>query len=238
MAVYRKALCMETVLIVDDEEDIVELIQYNLSGRGYAVLTALSGEHGISLSIAHVPDLIILDLMLPGIGGLDVAKYLRQKEETKNIPILMLTAKSSEADIITGLESGATDYMSKPFGTDMLMARVRAILRRHVAAAPEVTEDQEEPLDSGLVINRHRYQVKVNGKLVNLTLTEFQLLSFLASKKGWVFSRNQIVDAIHGEDYAVTDRSIDVVISGLRKKLKSKAYVIETVRGVGYRYKE
>jgi two-component system phosphate regulon response regulator PhoB len=128
--------------------------------------------------------------------------------------------------------------MSKPFGTDMLMARVRAILRRHVAAAPEVTEDQEEPLDSGLVINRHRYQVKVNGKLVNLTLTEFQLLSFLASKKGWVFSRNQIVDAIHGEDYAVTDRSIDVVISGLRKKLKSKAYVIETVRGVGYRYKE
>jgi two-component system phosphate regulon response regulator PhoB len=187
MAVYRKALCMETVLIVDDEEDIVELIQYNLSGRGYAVLTALSGEHGISLSIAHVPDLIILDLMLPGIGGLDVAKYLRQKEETKNIPILMLTAKSSEADIITGLESGATDYMSKPFGTDMLMARVRAILRRHVAAAPEVTEDQEEPLDSGLVINRHRYQVKVNGKLVNLTLTEFQLLSFLASKKGGCF---------------------------------------------------
>jgi two-component system phosphate regulon response regulator PhoB len=198
----------------------------------------LSGEHGISLSIAHVPDLIILDLMLPGIGGLDVAKYLRQKEETKNIPILMLTAKSSETDIITGLESGATDYMGKPFGTEMLMARVRAILRRHVAAVPEVTEDHEEPLDNGLVINRNRYQVKVNGKLVNLTLTEFQLLSFLASKKGWVFSRNQIVDAIHGDDYAVTDRSIDVVISGLRKKLKSKAYVIETVRGVGYRYKE
>lgn len=229
---------METVLIIDDEEDIVELIQYNLSGQGYGVLTALSGEHGISLSIAHVPDLIILDLMLPGIGGLDVAKYLRQKEETKNIPILMLTAKSSETDIITGLESGATDYMGKPFGTDMLMARVRAILRRHVAAVPEVTEDHEEPLDNGLVINRNRYQVKVNGKLVNLTLTEFQLLSFLASKKGWVFSRNQIVDAIHGDDYAVTDRSIDVVISGLRKKLKSKAYVIETVRGVGYRYKE
>jgi two-component system phosphate regulon response regulator PhoB len=229
---------METVLIIDDEEDIVELIQYNLSGQGYGVLTALSGEHGISLSIAHVPDLIILDLMLPGIGGLDVAKYLRQKEETKNIPILMLTAKSSETDIITGLESGATDYMGKPFGTEMLMARVRAILRRHVAAVPEVTEDHEEPLDNGLVINRNRYQVKVNGKLVNLTLTEFQLLSFLASKKGWVFSRNQIVDAIHGDDYAVTDRSIDVVISGLRKKLKSKAYVIETVRGVGYRYKE
>nr|WP_319395379.1 response regulator [uncultured Desulfobacter sp.] len=229
---------METVLIVDDEEDIVELIQYNLSDQGYAVLTALSGEHGISLSIAHTPDLIILDLMLPGIGGLDVAKYLRQKEETKNIPILMLTAKSSETDIITGLESGATDYMSKPFGTEMLMARVRAILRRHVATVPVVAQEHEEPLENGLVINRNRYQVTVNGKPVNLTLTEFQLLSFLASKKGWVFSRNQIVDAIHGTDYAVTDRSIDVVISGLRKKLKPKAHVIETVRGVGYRYKE
>jgi two-component system phosphate regulon response regulator PhoB len=118
------------------------------------------------------------------------------------------------------------------------MARVRAILRRHVATVPVVAQEHEEPLENGLVINRNRYQVTVNGKPVNLTLTEFQLLSFLASKKGWVFSRNQIVDAIHGEDYAVTDRSIDVVISGLRKKLKSKAYVIETVRGVGYRYKE
>ena len=226
---------METVLIVDDEEDIVELIQYNLTGQGYTVLTALSGEHGISLSISHVPDLIILDLMLPGIGGLDVAKYLRRKAETKNIPILMLTAKSSDADIITGLESGATDYMSKPFGIDVLMARVRAILRRHV---PESVKEESDDLENGLVINRNRYQVKVNGKPVNLTLTEFQLLSFLASKKGWVFSRNQIVDAIHGTDYAVTDRSIDVVISGLRKKLKPKAHVIETVRGVGYRYRE
>jgi len=226
---------METVLIVDDEEDIVELIQYNLTGQGYTVLTALSGEHGISLSISHVPDLIILDLMLPGIGGLDVAKYLRRKTETKNIPILMLTAKSSDADIITGLESGATGYMCKPFGIDVLMARVRAILRRHV---PEGAKEESENLENGLVINRNRYQVKVNGKPVNLTLTEFQLLSFLASKKGWVFSRNQIVDAIHGTDYAVTDRSIDVVISGLRKKLKPKAHVIETVRGVGYRYKE
>ncbi|MCG8552918.1 MAG: response regulator transcription factor [Desulfobacterales bacterium] len=226
---------METVLIVDDEEDIVELIQYNLTGQGYTVLTALSGEHGISLSISHVPDLIILDLMLPGIGGLDVAKYLRRKAETKNIPILMLTAKSSDADIITGLESGATDYMCKPFGIDVLMARVRAILRRHV---PESVKEESDDLENGLVINRNRYQVKVNGKPVNLTLTEFQLLSFLASKKGWVFSRNQIVDAIHGTDYAVTDRSIDVVISGLRKKLKPKAHVIETVRGVGYRYRE
>nr|WP_320191727.1 response regulator [uncultured Desulfobacter sp.] len=226
---------METVLIVDDEEDIVELIQYNMVGQGYSVLTALSGEHGISLSTAHVPDLIILDLMLPGISGLDVAKYLRQKEETKNIPILMLTAKSSDADIITGLESGATDYMCKPFGIDVLLARVRAILRRHV---PEAVKENADDLENGLVINRNRYQVKVNGTPVNLTLTEFQLLSFLASKKGWVFSRNQIVDAIHGTDYAVTDRSIDVVISGLRKKLKPKAYVIETVRGVGYRYKE
>ncbi|WP_320044872.1 response regulator [uncultured Desulfobacter sp.] len=228
---------METVLIVDDEEDIVELIQYNMVVQGYTVLTALSGEHGISLSISHVPDLIILDLMLPGIGGLDVAKYLRQKEKTKNIPILMLTAKTSDTDIITGLESGATDYMCKPFGIDVLMARVRAILRRHVPEGAKAKEDTDD-LENGLVINRNRYQVKVNGTPVNLTLTEFQLLSFLASKKGWVFSRNQIVDAIHGTDYAVTDRSIDVVISGLRKKLKPKAHVIETVRGVGYRYKE
>ena len=229
---------METVLIIDDEEDIVELIQYNLTNLGYSVLTALSGEHGISASIAHIPDLIILDLMLPGIGGLDVAKYLRQKEETKNIPILMLTAKSSEADIIAGLESGATDYMCKPFSNKALVARVQSVLSRHVAAVPTAEQKSAVPSESGLIINRNRYQVTVNGNPVNLTLTEFELLSFLAAKKGWVFSRNQIVDAIHGEDYAVTDRSIDVVISGLRKKLKPYAHIIETVRGVGYRYKE
>ncbi len=227
----------ETILIVDDEEDIIELIKYNLKTEGYVILSAGTGEQAIKTAKQSLPDLIVLDLMLPGIDGLEVTRYLKNHDQTANIPIVMVTAKGEESDVVTGLELGANDYISKPFSPRELVARIRAILRRR-----RKTDDKET--GSGvrqvgdMVIDRARHVVTIQGEPVDLTLSEFELLSFLANKKGWVFTRGQIMDAIHGENYAVTERSIDVIIVGLRKKLKSYADCIETVRGVGYRFKE
>ena len=226
----------ETILIVDDEEDIIELIKYNLKNEGYTVLTALTGERAIKMARQSQPDLMVLDLMLPGIDGLEVTRYLRGNDQTSDMPIVMLTAKGEESDIVTGLELGANDYISKPFSPKVLIARIRAILRRR-RKEPE-TDTERIRREGDLVIDRKRHRVTIEGKELDLTLSEFELLSFLAEKKGWVFTRNQIVDAIRGENYAVTQRSIDVIIVGLRKKLKQYASAIETVRGVGYRFKE
>ena len=226
----------ETILIVDDEEDIIELIQYNLKNEGYSILTADAGEQAIKIAKQARPDLIVLDLMLPGMDGLEVTRYLRSNEETRDLPIVILTAKGEESDIITGLELGANDYISKPFSPKVLVARIRAILRRRRKESETVSEKIKQEGD--LIIDRTRHIVTLEGNPLDLTLSEFDLLSFLAEKKGWVFTRGQIVDAIRGENYAVTERSIDVVIVGLRKKLKHYAEVIETVRGVGYRFRE
>ncbi len=226
----------ETILIVDDEEDIIELIKYNLKNEGYNILTALTGEEAIKISKQTRPDLMVLDLMLPGIDGLEVTRYLRSNGETKDMPIVMLTAKGEESDVVTGLELGANDYMSKPFSPRELTARIRAILRRR---QQKVIESKTRVKQEGeMIIDRAKHVVTIEGRIIDLTLSEFELLSFLADKKGWVFTRGQIVDAIHGENYAVTERSIDVIIVGLRKKLKQYASLIETVRGVGYRFKE
>ncbi len=226
----------ETILIVDDEEDIIELIKYNLKNEGYNILTALTGEEAIKISKQTRPDLMVLDLMLPGIDGLEVTRYLRSNGETKDMPIVMLTAKGEESDVVTGLELGANDYMSKPFSPRELTARIRAILRRR---QQKVIESKTRVKQEGeMIIDRAKHVVTIEGSVIDLTLSEFELLSFLADKKGWVFTRGQIVDAIHGENYAVTERSIDVIIVGLRKKLKQYASLIETVRGVGYRFKE
>lgn len=226
----------ETILIVDDEEDIIELIKYHLKTEGYSILTAEAGEQAIKIAKQSRPDLIVLDLMLPGMDGLEVTRYLRSNEETRDLPIVMLTAKGEESDIITGLELGANDYISKPFSPKVLTARIRAILRRRRKESESLSERIRQEGD--LMIDRTRHIVTLEGNALDLTLSEFELLSFLADKKGWVFTRGQIVDAIRGENYAVTERSIDVVIVGLRKKLKHYAEVIETVRGVGYRFKE
>ncbi len=226
----------ETILIVDDEEDIIELIQYNLKTEGYDILTATSGEAAIEIADRDQPDLIVLDLMLPGIDGLEVTQRLKGTHATRDIPIVMLTAKGEESDIVTGLEMGANDYISKPFSPRELVARVRGILRRRRKTDPPPQGDVRRVGE--MIIDRGRHQVTLEGEPLDLTLSEFQLLSFLSEKKGWVFTRGQIVDAIHGENYAVTDRSIDVIIVGLRKKLKQYAAHIETVRGVGYRFKE
>lgn len=225
----------ETILVVDDEEDIVELIRHNLAKEGYSVLTALTGEQAISISKQSLPDLIVLDLMLPGIDGLQVTKNLKKNRTTQEIPIVMLTAKSEESDVITGLEAGANDYISKPFSPRELAARIRAVLRTRNKNSAD-TENRITQKGK-LMIDRAKYLVSIDGEAYDLTLTEFKLLSFLAGKEGWVFSRGQIVDAIHGDDYAVTERSIDVILVGLRKKLKQHAKMIETVRGAGYRFK-
>jgi len=226
----------ETILIVDDEEDILELLRVNLKNEGYNILQTMTGEEAIKIAKNSSPDLVVLDLMLPGIDGLEVTKYLRKTEATEDIPIVMLTAKGEESDIVTGLELGANDYMSKPFSPRELTARIRAILRRRQRNSKETPVRVRQEGD--MIIDRAKHRVTIEGSVIDLTLSEFELLSFLAEKKGWVFTRGQIVDAIHGENYAVTERSIDVIIVGLRKKLRNYASCIETVRGVGYRFKE
>jgi two-component system, OmpR family, alkaline phosphatase synthesis response regulator PhoP len=225
----------EKILIVDDEEDILELVAYNLNREGYKTVKAASGEDALKKSLSETPDLIVLDLMLPGIDGLDVMKKLRKESATKKIPTIMLTAKGEEADIITGLELGADDYITKPFSPRVLLARIRAILRRK-------SEDGNQALVTlrvhDLEIHKGRRSVSVKGEPADLTFTEFQILIFLATRPGWVFTRTQIVDAVRGDSYPVTDRSVDVQIVGLRKKLGACGNYIETVRGVGYRFRE
>lgn len=228
-------MAKETILVVDDEEDILELIRFNLVREGYKVLCAPSGEKALSLAQLEIPDLMVLDLMLPGIDGLEVTKILKNDSRTKDIPIVMVTAKGEEADIVTGLELGADDYITKPFSPRVLVARVRAVLRRKVKKYQEETPVLRI---QDIVIHPGRHEVLVSGKPVQLTLTEFGILEYLARRPGWVFTRNQIVDAVKGDDYYVTDRSVDVQIVGLRKKLGTAGTYIETVRGVGYRFKE
>lgn len=228
-------MAKEKILVVDDEEDILELVRFNLSREGYKVTGSLTGEEALRKVRSDRFDLIVLDLMLPGMDGLAFTKTLKNDSRLRSIPIIMLTAKGEEADIVTGLELGADDYISKPFSPRVMIARVRAALRRR----------KEEPQDEMAIVKIHdleinpgRRSVLVKGDSVDLTYTEFQLLLLLAKRPGWVFTRSQIVDLIRGSDYPVTDRSVDVQIVGLRKKLAICGKYIETVRGVGYRFRE
>jgi two-component system phosphate regulon response regulator PhoB len=223
------------ILIVEDEEDVMELIRYNLAKEGFNCDAAYNGQEALKKAQAMLPDLVLLDLMLPEVDGLEVCKRLKSSPQTEHIPIVMVTAKSDEADIVTGLELGADDYITKPFSPKVLVARVRAVLRRKTTEIPEkstVVRIHDIQIDPG------RHKVLVKDKAVELTSSEFGLLHFLAARPGWVFTRYQIVDAIHGTDYPVTDRSIDVQVVGLRKKLGPAGKYIETVRGIGYRFKE
>jgi len=228
-------MAKKKILAVDDEEDILELLRFNLTKEGFAVVCAGSGEEALKLTRLEKPELILLDLLLPGMDGLEVARRLKKDASTKEIPIIMVTAKGEEADIVTGLEVGAEDYITKPFSRKVVIARVRAVLRRKTAAP---ADDQEVVTVHDLAIHPGRREVLVKGKPVSLTFTEFGILNFLSRRPGWVFTRSQIVDAVKGDEYFVTDRAVDVQIVGLRKKLGSAAKVIETVRGVGYRFKE
>ncbi|MGB5987701.1 MAG: response regulator transcription factor [Desulfobacterales bacterium] len=228
-------MAKENILVVDDEADILELIQYNLLREGYQVTGALDGEAALKHARAAAFDLIVLDLMLPGIDGLDVAKSLKQDTQTQHIPIVMLTAKGEESDVVTGLELGADDYITKPFSPKILLARIRAVLRRR----SQQNESQSDVIQThGLTIHPGRRSVAAGDRQIDLTYTEFQVLQLLARRPGWVFTRSQIVDQVRGSDYPVTDRSVDVQIVGLRKKLGALGKFIETVRGVGYRFRE
>ena len=228
-------MAKERILVVDDEEDILELVRFNLSKEGYAALVATTGEKAVEMARLELPDLIVLDLLLPGMDGLEVAKFLKNKPETQNIPIVMLTAKGEESDVVTGLELGADDYVTKPFSPKILLARIKAALRRKGVETPDPSDVLR--IDR-LVIHPGRREVRVEGRIVDLTFTEFGVLSYLVRRPGWVFTRSQIVDAVRGSDYFVTDRSVDVQIVGLRKKLGPMGKYIETVRGVGYRFRE
>lgn len=225
----------QTILVVEDEDDIQELIKYNLEKEGYTVRCASTGEKALEHVQYETPDLILLDLMLPGVDGLTVCRQLRAGQSGRGIPVIMLTAKGEEVDVVTGLEIGADDYVAKPFSPRVLLARVRAVLRRK--GAP-VCDGDARIRRGDIEIDPARHQVLAKGTPVDLTFTEFRVLQFLAQRPGIVFSRYQIVDAVRGENYPVTDRSVDVQIVGLRKKLGDCGGCIETVRGVGYRFRE
>jgi two-component system, OmpR family, alkaline phosphatase synthesis response regulator PhoP len=225
----------QKILVVDDEEDILELVRYNLVKEGYRVVCVASGEQALKAAKEGSPDLILLDLMLPGLDGLDVCRRLKSDPLTNTIPIIMLTAKGEEADIVTGLELGADDYVTKPFSPRVLLARLKACFRR---GRPEDADETAILRVGDFTINPSRHEVLVDGEPAPLTATEFRILLFLARRVGWVFSRDQIIRAVKGDDYPVTERSVDVQIAGLRKKLGKTGDSIETVRGVGYRLRE
>lgn len=228
-------MAREAVLVIEDEQDIQELIRYNLAKEGYRVTLAETGEDGLSHVRNQTPDLILLDLMLPGIDGLEVCRQIKADQTLRPVPIIMLTAKGEESDIVTGLELGADDYVTKPFSPKVLVARIRAVLRRQTIPSED---DQSRLAVHEIVIDPGRHEVKVGEEAVSLTHTEFLILHLLAKRPGWVYTRYQIVNQVRGDDAIVTDRSVDVQIVGLRKKLGDAGRYIETVRGVGYRFKE
>ena len=225
----------KNILVVEDDPDIKELISFNLSNQGHQVFEANNGELGIEKAREKLPDLILLDLMLPGIHGLDVCRIIKADQETKDIPIIMVTAMGQEEDIVKGLETGADDYITKPFSIKVLLARVSALLRR---SFEEYDQDSDKSLlINGISIKPRLREVRVEDRVIdNLTFSEFQILYLLAGHPGWVFTRYQIINKIRGDNYPVTDRSVDFQIVGLRKKLGGAGKLIRTVRGVGYRF--
>lgn len=224
----------EKILIVEDEKDIIKMLEYNLKKEGFKVIDARDGEDALDLALREYPDLILLDLMLPGIDGLEVCKTLKKESKTSSIPIIMLTAKSQESDKIVGLELGADDYITKPFSPRELIARIKAVLRR-------ATEKEKLPevFQSGdLRIDFSKISVSVKDKPVELTAKEFELLKTLLKAKGRVLSRDYLLDSIWGYDHAmeIQTRTVDVHVRTLRKKLKSESKHIITVKNYGYRF--
>lgn len=223
-----------TVLVIDDEKDVIELLRYNLEKAGFDVVAARDGESGLKAASVSPPDAIILDVMMPGLDGLAVCRRLREEHRTARIPIIMLTAKAEEADRVVGLELGADDYVVKPFSPREIVARIRAQLRRASQAAAE-----GEALRRGdLIVDPSRHEVTLSGKAVALTATEFRILHYLAARPGRVFSRSDIIDGAFGRDIAVVDRTVDVHVTSLRRKLGKGGALLETVRGFGYRFRD
>ena len=222
------------ILIIEDEKDIAKLLEFNLENNEYKTSIANNGELGLEKARTLNPDLILLDLMLPGIHGLDVCRVLKTDEKMKETAIIMLTALGQEENIVEGLEAGADDYITKPFSFKVLMARMQSVLRRESTTEGDINK----PVNIyNVLISPRTRGVKIENKTIDLTFTEFQILHLLASHPGWVFTRYQIIDKIRGDNYPVTDRSVDFQIVGLRKKMGESGNLIETIRGVGYRFK-
>jgi two-component system alkaline phosphatase synthesis response regulator PhoP len=225
----------DTIWVVEDEEDILALIFYTLAKEGYAVTGFASGEEMLARLAGECPDLFLLDIMLPGIDGLALCKRIKSAGPANLRPVIMLTAKGEEGDVVAGLNLGADDYIPKPFSPRVLIARVKAVLRRRGKGAPEPQDEVIHHDD--LVIDLSRHEVRLAGSPLPLTTTEFRILCLLANKPGWVFSRDQIISAVHDGNIAVSDRTVDVQIVALRKKLGARQTWIETVRGIGYKFR-
>jgi two-component system alkaline phosphatase synthesis response regulator PhoP len=229
----------KTILVVDDEQDIVDLISYNLSKEGYEVATASNGTSAVELAQRMRPDLVILDIMMPGLDGFEVCRTLRQDPSMQSTAIVFLTAKAGEIDQILGLELGADDYIQKPISPRVLLARVKTIFRRGSDRVRTETVAAPEVLRIGTIeVNRQNYTVKIDGKETFFPKKEFELLAFLASNRGKVFSREALLRRIWGESVYVIDRTVDVHVSKVREKLGKHGNRIETVKGVGYRFSE
>jgi two-component system phosphate regulon response regulator PhoB len=222
------------ILIIEDERGLTDVLGYNLAREGYEVLVAHDGQEGLRKAQMQLPDLIVLDLMLPGMDGLEVCRYLRAGEQTRTVPILMLTAKAEETDQVVGFSMGADDYVTKPFSVKVLLQRIKALQRRIDSAG-----EAGEAIDHlGVRIDRVRHRASVEGRELNLTPTEFRLLECMLRQPGRAFTRPQLMDAAIGEGAIVLERTIDVHIKTLRRKLGQENEYIETVRGVGYRFRE
>ena len=231
----------QSVLVVEDDHDIRELVSYNLLKEGFQVAGVASAEEALTIAQSRPLDLVLVDLMLPGMDGLTLCRKLKEDPRTTALSLIILTAKGEDRDIVTGLNLGAEDYITKPFSPKVLVARVRAVLRRGTTPRPDDADAEQEDgvlKIHGLMIHSGRHEVQVDGRTVDLTSTEFRVLKLLAGRPGWVLTRQQILDGVHGDNYAITDRAVDVQVVGLRKKLGTAGSLIETVRGVGYRFKE
>lgn len=225
----------EHIVVIEDERDILEVIEYNLAREGFEVQSSRDGEAGLAQVRADAPSLVILDLMLPGIDGVEICRRLKADATTRTIPILMLSAKGEESDIVLGLGVGADDYVTKPFSPRELVARVRAVLRR---GALRDIAPLERIRHAGVQVDAGRHEVTVDGLSVPFTATEFRLLHFMAGQPGRVFTRDQLIDRVIGQDAIVIDRNIDVHIRSVRKKLEPYRDLLETIRGVGYRFRD
>ena len=221
-----------TILVIEDEKDIRELITFNLKNDGFNVITSTDGEEGLEKTTFHNPDLILLDIMLPGINGFQFCSSIRKRKNFKDTPVIILTALGDEKNIVKGLEKGADDYITKPFSNKVLLARIKNVLKRNKRS----TNHANDIKIGGITILLQQREVKIDNQVINLTYTEFQILHLLMSHPGWVFTRYQIINKTREDNYPVTDRSVDFQIVGLRKKLKRKGKFIHTIRGVGYRF--
>jgi two-component system phosphate regulon response regulator PhoB len=232
----KNSMNKAAVLIVEDDSEIQEMLALAFAGEGWKLIPAKTGEEGIKMLERHKPDCIILDIMLPGMDGLNVLKRIRAEARWRSVPVILATAKGEEPDIVAGLELGADDYVVKPYSPRVLIARIRAALRR-IEENADHRGAQNIWQQGKLKIDTLRHEASLEGNPLDLSATEFAMLLHFMSHPDIVFSRNQIIAAIHGTDYPVTDRSVDVQVLALRKKLDKAGETIETIRGVGYRFK-